>query len=351
MDRRLEWLRVQPPYSDVIISSRVRLARDFVKIPFPHKASPEDAVGVVNSVADVVKKEGIFNGMELLYMDRMDDLQRRLLVEDHLISPEHAMGNGGRAVMLDDRGIVSIMINEEDHLRFQCILPGLQLMDALDIAAKMERDMGKHIEYAFDSQLGFLTAWPTNVGTGMRASVMVHLPAFVLSGRISNLITSVNKVGLAIRGVYGEGSASLGDMFQVSNQITLGPSEEEIVDNVEKIAGFIFDEEMKLREEMYKNERLKVEDKVWRALGILQNARSISMKEASNLLSLVRMGVTLEILPYIDTGMLNMLFLAIQPAHVLLGEEKMLSKAEMDIKRASVVRETLNGMREGGKNV
>jgi protein arginine kinase len=233
------------------------------------------------------------------------------------------------------------MVNEEDHLRIQCILPGLKLDESWDMADKIDDLIEETIDYAYDEKIGYLTSCPTNVGTGIRASVMVHLPALTITGQISNILNSVSKIGMAVRGIYGEGTQALGDIYQISNQVTLGQSEKEIIENIEGVAKQIISSERRAREELYKKQRVQIEDRVGRAFGILSHAKVMSTKEYMTLMSDVRLGIVLGILS-VDLDKLDRLTTQIQPANLQKIYGMQLNPYERDVKRAEYVSTQLN---------
>ncbi len=341
---KLEWIKGIGPNSTIALSSRIRLARNLRDYPFPSVAKKRDLEGVVQRIKDVLAQDPYFKPFTLIMLSDLNDLEREALVEKHMISPDHAKSGNKRegALLLENEGVLSMMINEEDHLRIQCFLGGLQLSEAWRIIDRFDSILEKHIDYAFDEEFGYLTACPTNVGTGMRASVMLHLPGLVLSKKIGRVIEEVSKIGLTVRGIYGEGSEAMGNLFQLSNQITLGLSEEEIIDKLEKIALRVIEEEELTRKHLFKTKGIELEDSLWRAYGILKNARLISSKEAMELLSKVRMGVDIGLLPSIDKYKFNELLIKIRPAHLQLSVGRELSPEERDKIRADLIRESLN---------
>lgn len=346
---KLEWLKGSGPNSNIALSSRIRLARNLKGYPFPSVAKKTDLEGVLKEVRELLPKDPYFKPFSLLTLGDLNEIEREALVEKHLISPDHSK-NGDRrygALLVEKEGILSMMINEEDHLRIQCFLSGLQLSEAWRIIDQFDSILEKYLDYAFDEEFGYLTSCPTNVGTGLRASVMLHLPALTMTKKIGKVVEELSKLGLTVRGLYGEGTEALGNLFQVSNQITLGPSEEEIIDKIEKIALRVIEEEELTRKQILKMKGLELEDSIWRAYGILKHARSISSKEAMELLSKVRMGVDMGILPPIDKVKLNELIIKIRPAHLQLSLSKELKPEERDKFRAELIRASLI---EGGEN-
>lgn len=347
-DIKLEWLKGAGPNSNIAISSRIRLARNLKEYPFPSIAKKSDLEGVVLEIKEALTKDAYFKPFSLLMLGELSEIEREALVEKHIISPDHSKNGAKRsgALLIEKEGVLSVMINEEDHLRIQCFLGGLQLSEVWRIIDQFDSILEKYIDYAFDEEFGYLTACPTNVGTGLRASVMLHLPALAVTKKIGRVVEELSKIGLTVRGLYGEGTEALGNLFQLSNQVTLGPSEEEIVDKIEKIALRVIEEEELTRKHLLKLKGIELEDSLWRAWGILKHARLISSKEAMDLLSKVRMGIDLGILPRIDKNKLNELIIKIRPAHLQLIKGKELNPEERDRFRADLIRSSLI---EGGE--
>ncbi|MGE5559607.1 MAG: protein arginine kinase [Chloroflexota bacterium] len=335
-----KWMEGTGPASDVVISSRVRLARNLVGIPFPAVADEEASRKVANLVAGAVTRMNQDSPQPFSFVSlaELPVRARQVLVEKHLISPEHAGEGAGRAVVIREDEAVSIMVNEEDHLRIQCLVPGLQLDEAWALANRIDDQLEADLDYAFAERTGYLTACPTNAGTGMRASVMVHLPALVLTNQAGNVLSAVGKVGLLVRGLYGEGSEAIGNIFQISNQITLGTTEEETIENLRNVVQQVIDSERQARDSLLREMREQLEDRVCRAFGTLTNARIISSQEAMQLLSDVRLGVDLSILTGIAPSVLNELLVATRPWFLQQQAGKELSPFERDLRRAALIR-------------
>src|SRR5512136_34174 len=274
-------------------------------------------------------------------MDNLSSLDKQILVERHLISREHAAKGAGSGLVLNREETLCVMINEEDHLRMQALRPGLQMRQAWTAIDHADSVLEKKLEYAFNPELGYLTACPTNIGTGIRVSAMLHLPGLVLGEQINPIIQSVNKLGLAVRGLYGEGTEALGNVFQVSNQMTLGESEAEIVERLEKVLAQIIEHEENARATLLEKKPKMVFNHIGRAYGILANAHSISSKETMNLLSLMRLGADLGVFPGVDRALVDELFILTQPAHLQRQHSGKLSPEERDMLRADMVRERL----------
>jgi len=336
-----EWLRGSGPEADIVISSRVRLARNLADFPFISRATEPDRVQIEKSLRERILT--IEAREELLYVDMEDlgGLDRQFLVERHLISREHAESRGARSVAIDRREKFSVMVNEEDHLRIQVLTSGFDLDSVWDQINRIDDLIEEKVTYAFHEKLGYLTACPTNVGTGMRVSVMLHLPALVITRQIDKVFRSLQKIGLAVRGLFGEGSQAMGDFYQISNQVTLGKSEGELIQQIADIVPVIIDYERKARDFLVKESQENLHDRVSRAYGILRTAQTISSEETMMLLSSVRMGINLGLLPDLQIPAINQLFLETQPAHLqkLSGTE--LDTADRNIERARYLRRHL----------
>jgi len=338
-----EWLRGSGPESDVVMSSRIRLARNLADYPFISRATPADRVEIEKSLREGIRR--LTDNIHVSYLDvsKLEGLDRQFLVERQLISREHADSEGARGVAIDDNEQVSLMINEEDHLRIQVLKSGFDLAAAWEKINSIDDLIESQVTYAFHDRLGYLTACPTNVGTGMRVSVMLHLPALVITRQIDKLFRSLQKISLAVRGLYGEGSQAMGDFYQISNQITLGRTEEDLVKQVSEVVPSIIDYERKARDYLVRESKQNLHDRVSRAYGILRTAQTISSEETMHLLSSVRMGVNLGLIPELQIPTLNQLFIHTQPAHLqkLSGSE--LDSADRNIERARYLRKHLNG--------
>lgn len=337
-----EWLRGTGPEADIVISSRIRLARNLADYPFVSRASSLDRTKIEKilheRILDIEDAEGI------LYVDieELESVDRQLLVERHLISREHADSEGARAVAIDGGERFSLMVNEEDHLRVQVIQSGLNLDSVWEQINRLDDLIEENVTYAFHERLGYLTACPTNIGTGMRVSVMLHLPALVITRQIDKVFRSLQKISLAVRGLYGEGSQAMGDFYQISNQITLGRSEEDLIRQVGDIVPVIIDYERQAREFLVKEGHENLHDRVSRAYGLLRTARTISSEETMHLLSSIRMGVNLGLIPELEIPAVNELFIHTQPAHLqkLSGVE--LDTTDRNIERARFLRRYLS---------
>lgn len=338
------WMEGNGPEADIVISSRVRVARDLAQFPFPHLLSQEKADQVIHAVNLAVENKELVEEVGELELNRLAELlplERQILVEKHLISPDLLINYQDKAVALREDEIISIMINEEDHLRIQCLLPGFQLMEAWQLINKVDSLLQKTIDCAFSERLGYLTACPTNVGTGLRASVMLHLPGLVMVNQINEVLTAISKLGLTVRGRYGEGTEATGNFFQVSNQITLGQTEDEIIRNLISVVKQLLLQERNTRNILIKEGRERLEDRVNRALGILKYACIISSEEAIRLFSDVRLGIDLKIIPAIPPSLINELMVLIRPAYLLKLAEKEMNPFQRDVYRAELIRKKL----------
>jgi protein arginine kinase len=338
-----EWIKAHGQDNDIVISSRIRLARNISNKLMPTKLNKEQAQEIIDLVYDSLKNSNasISHEFELIQMDQTSPLEKQVLVEKHLISPDLSKGTMG-AVLIQKGEQVSIMINEEDHLRIQCIMPGFQLNKVWNMANKMDDLLEEIIPFSFHEKWGYLTACPTNIGTGMRASVMVHLPCLVLTGQINSLMQTIAKFGLTIRGIYGEGTEFLGDLFQISNQVTLGSTEEDIINNIHSVAKEIIKRERQIRANMKEYNPLNLQDKIYRAYGILKNARILSSEESMKLLSYVRLGIDLEYIEDISIDVVNHLMINTQAGMLQKKFNKSMDEKERDFIRTEYIREKIN---------
>jgi len=332
------------PHDRIVMSSRVRLARNLREHAFPGWAKKPERVKILETVLPAVSALPEMADAFGEAMDNLTALDKQLLVERHLISREHAAKNFGSGLVVNRAETFSVMINEEDHLRMQALRPGFQTREAWQAVDQLDSALEKKLNFAFDNDLGYLTACPTNLGTGIRVSAMLHLPGLVLAEQINPIIQSVNKLGLAVRGLYGEGTEALGNVFQVSNQMTLGESETTIVERLEKVLGQIIEHEENARQTLLEKKPKVVFNHIGRAYGILANAHSISSKETMNLLSLLRLGVDMELFPGTHRALVDELFLITQPAHLQKQISDKLSAEERDLIRADMVRERLKNV-------
>lgn len=336
-----EWLKGTGPNPDIVMSSRIRLARNLRSYPFSHWASKKQERECLKTVHEAILKSKYLKGSMFIFMNDISDLDKQFLLERHLISREHILHPEFKAVDVSDREVASIMVNEEDHLRIQVMQSGFNLQEGWKIANQLEDELSESLDFAFDAKWGYLTACPTNTGTGLRASVMLHLPALVMTKQISRVIQAITKLGMVVRGLYGEGTDAEGNLFQISNQITLGQSEAETLEHIEGIIRQLIGHEENARKQLVKQNRDLVYDKIWRAYGTLQNSYIITSKETIHLMSMVRMGVDLGVLEHISRQAVNELFILTQPAHLQRMEGKLLAQSERDAKRAAIIRARL----------
>lgn len=336
----VSWMAADGPESDIVITSRIRLARNLAKLPFPHLLSKQEtAEKVWETVSKALQN---LPDMKLISSSKLSDMERQILLEKHLISPEHAeVVSPFRGIITNKAGSIAVMVNEEDHLRIQCLLSGLQLNQAYRYADDTDDLLEQGLEYAFDDQWGYLTSCPTNVGTGMRASIMLHLPALTMTNQKGDVFNSIAQLGLTVRGLYGEGTEAVGNFYQVSNQITLGQTEEDIINNLWTVTLHVLEQERSTRERLQKEMKHQLEDRVWRSYGLITHARVITSNEALALLSDVGLGVELKILPQIPRHILNELIVAIRPAHLQTTGGRTMETEERDLIRAQVIKKTL----------
>ncbi len=335
------WLTAEGDEAAIVMSSRVRLARNIRGFTFPPFADAETRDKVVHFAQAAIDKSKELEKGNFFTAEEVNDFNRAFLIERHLISPEFMRDHDAGALYVSPDEKIAIMINEEDHIRIQAISSGLSLMDTLSRAMKIDDDLANSLEFDYDTDFGFLTSCPTNVGTGLRASILIHLAGLVLTKEIDSVIDHINKLGLVVRGFYGEGTDVWGNLFQISNQTTLGRSEMDITESLEKITRQIIEFENKSRDRLLSEARDEIADKIWRAYGILRHARVLTSEEVMNLLSAVRLGVALGILDKVSIGVVNKLLILSQPAHLqkYMGVE--LSPGDRDVARAKLVRDTL----------
>lgn len=337
------WMKKDGPDSDIVLSTRIRLARNIKEYTFPLLATIDEAKLLVQHISSnlMADEYNTVGSLELLQMDEMRPNEKRVLVEKHLISPHLAEESKSGAVLLNDEESVSIMINEEDHLRIQCLFSGFQLSEGLVLASGIDDWIEQKVNYAFDEKRGYLTSCPTNVGTGLRASVMMHLPALVLTHQLNRIIPAINQLGFVVRGIYGEGSEALGNLFQISNQITLGKTETDIVEDLRGVVMQLIQQERSARQSLLQSSKIQLMDRVWRSYGILANSRIIESKEAAQRLSDVRLGIDLSLIEGISGNILNELMILTQPAFLQQYAGEILSPEGRDIRRATLIRERL----------
>ncbi len=336
-----EVARREGPHNKIVLSSRVRIARNVKGSAFPGWAKKAERIRILEALRPAIQSLPQMADCFSESMDNLSILDKNILVERHLISREHAAKNAGSGLVLNRDESLCVMINEEDHLRMQALRPGLQLKQAWQAIDSIDSRLEKKLDYAFNPELGYLTACPTNLGTGIRVSAMLHLPGLVLAEQINQIIQAVNKLGLAVRGLYGEGTEALGNVFQVSNQMTLGESEADIVERLSKVLNQIIEHEENARASLLEKKPKTVYNHIGRAYGILANAHSISSKETMNLLSLMRLGVDFNLFSELDRALVDELFITTQPNHLQRRYSDKLSAEERDLLRADMLRERL----------
>jgi len=336
-----KWLSATGPESDVVISTRVRLARNLADIPFTHRAQSGEQERTVEGARWALTAAGCVADGQFVENERLSEEYVRFFVERHLASPDFMSSKARRALYVSRDETTSLMVNEEDHLRFQVLASGLDFPEAFTAAAALDEKLEAELQYAFSPEFGFLTACPTNLGTGMRASVLVHLPALVITREIEKVLRGVLHIGLAVRGLFGEGSETKGNMFQISNQKTVGQTEWEIIETIADISRQVVEYEHKAREYLMNKLRVELEDKVFRSLGLLRGARVLSSDEATNLIASLRLGVAMGIVNEVNLAQVSRLLILVRPENLkaMLGEK--LPAAERDERRATFVREAL----------
>ena len=336
-----EWLKGTGPNANIIMSSRIRLARNLVKLPFPNKLAKKGASDILNTVESSLGGINIFKDSMFLHLSDLDNVDKQFLVERHLMSCEHSSNTDGKGLIVSKEEVLSVMVNEEDHLRIQVMQSGFNLEETWKIINAIDDVMSQNLDFAFLSDWGYLTACPTNTGTAMRGSVMLHLPALVMTKQVNKVLAAIAKLSFASRGFYGEGTQASGNFFQISNQVSLGHSEEDIIQNINGLIRQVIEQEEQARQALLLQNRPMLEDKIYRSLGILKNAHIISSQETVELLSMVRLGIDVGMVKNVNRISINELFIMIQPAHLQKIEGKKLNSAERDARRAALIREKL----------
>ncbi len=342
----LEWLDASGPHSDIVLSTRVRIARNLQGYPFPVRTRTADRAAVLATIRNAVERRDLLPDGVIIEIDSLAPRLREILLERHLVSRELIGPNGDEApsasaLAVSSHEPVGLMINEEDHLRLQSLTSGFNPENCWRLVDRLDEQLGSDLSYAFHHEFGHLTSCPTNCGTGLRASVLIHLPGLVLTKEINKVLQGISQVGLTFRGLYGEGSEVVGNLFQVSNQTTLGKSEADLIDHLEKIVGQVIEYERQARAVLLRDAPNVIEDKVWRAYGLLRYARSLAFDEMMNLLSGVRLGLSLKLLSGPSVYVLNRIMIFAQNAHLEEAGEGTLSPNELDTHRARYVREAL----------
>jgi protein arginine kinase len=345
-DAGLEWLKDDGPHADIVLSTRIRLARNLQGFRFGQRADAADRREVLRLAAEAAAGTAALQGGPALVLPELDPAARQLLLERHLVSRE-LVGSGGAAphsdaaLLMSPGDPLSVMVNEEDHLRLQALVGGFRLREAWRMVERLDDELGGRLPFAFHPEFGYLTSCPTNVGTGLRASVLMHLPGLVLTQEIGKVLQGIGQVGLTFRGLYGEGSEVVGNFFQISNQTTLGKTEEDLIDHLQRIVQQVVQYESHARAVLLRDARMVIEDKVWRAYGLLRHARSTSFEEVMNLLSGVRLGVGLDLIPGLRVYTLNRIMIFAQSAHLDQPGNGAAGEGDADVRRAAYVRRTL----------
>ena len=339
-----EWLRGKGEENEIVFSSRMRLARNVQGFSFTQRLAKDEAEDLIDLAESAVRQSSYLKESFFLRQRDLSSLDKQFLLERHLMSHEHAGTKSDMAVCLTKNEVAGIMILEEDHLRVQVLQSGFNLREVWQIIDRIDSDLEQFIPYAFHSNLGYLTACPTNVGTGLRASCMMHLPALVMTKQVNKVLQALSKLNLAARGMYGEGTQPSGNFFQFSNQVTLGQTEMDIIDSLERVIRQIIEHEKKAREILMTKKRDKLEDQIWRALGTLKAARFISSRETTTHLSMIRLGVDVGIIKGLERSKLNELSIMIQPSHLQKSCKRVLSSAERDSERAILLRRELQSV-------
>ena len=335
------WLSGEGKESTVVLSTRVRLARNIAGCRFPESAEEDTRQRVINYFDSCLARSKLLAAGAYYKASDINELDQNFLIERHLISPAFLNGETFKALFIDPDAKISIMVNEEDHLRIQALSSGMDHKGSYELAMKYESEVGRYLEFDYDPDFGYLTACPTNAGTGMRASMLIHLPGLVLTREIDKVISHITRSGLVVRGFYGEGSDVLGNLFQVSNQNTLGITEEEILGQIERITKEIIEKEASARKRLMDEAEDMIEDKIWRAYGILKNARVLTSDEVMNLLSAVRLGHAMRIIDFLSVALINDILLLSQPAHLQKYYGHEMDSNRRDFVRAQMVREKL----------
>ncbi|WP_440897226.1 protein arginine kinase [Amphibacillus sp. Q70] len=337
------WMQEEGPDHDIVLSTRIRLARNFTDVPFPLMAAEEELKIVSNWIKEHFSEKSFaqYENFEYFAMEDLKPLEKQVLVEKHLVSPFLVERQKESGVLLSKNEQVSLMVNEEDHMRLQLYFPGLQLERGLEEAFKFDDWLEEKIDYAFDENRGYLTSCPTNVGTGIRASVMMHLPALTLTGKIRKMVPAINQLGFVVRGIYGEGSEAAGNIYQISNQVTLGRSEQDIIQDLHSVVEQLIARERDARQMLIDQSGLRLEDRIFRSYGILKHSRIIESKEAAKCLSDLRLAIDIGYIKNLSTAILNELMTLTQPAFLQQYAQETLTPEQRDMKRATIIRERL----------
>jgi len=338
-----QWLKGTGAFSNIVMSSRIRLARNLAQRPFPNKARKKELNEILTTVQAAIESIDFFKKAIFLKINELDNVDKQLLIERHLMSHEHASNPEGKALIVSEEEVLSVMVNEEDHLRLQVMQSGFNLDETWKIADSIDDSLSQKLDFAYSLHWGYLTACPTNTGTAMRGSVMLHLPALVMTKQINKVLAAISKLSFASRGFYGEGTQASGNFYQISNQVSMGHSEQDVLQNLSGLIRQVIEQEEQARQALLVQNKPMLEDKIFRSYGILKNAHIISSQETVELLSMVRLGVDLDIVKDVNRNAINELFIMIQPAHLQKIEGKKLSASDRDAKRANLIREKIGG--------
>ena len=336
-----KWFEEAGLEEDVVVSTRIRVARNLKDYKFPQMMNIEESEKVTQEVLNAMKSLAHNGNYKFIRISNLEPLDRRIFIEEHLISPGLIQRPDQSSFLLREDENITIMINEEDHLRIQVLLSGLNFEEGWNLCNEIDDFLEETLNFAFHEEFGYLTSCPTNVGTGLRASAMVHVPSLVITGYINSLVQGLNKIGLAVRGIHGEGTKAIGNLYQISNQATLGEEEEEIIEKLKNVIYQIINKERDVRNNLIGSRKKEIEDKVFRSLGILKYSRLMTSREAMAHLSNVRLGKEMGIINDIDYNKITKLMVQIQPASIQKGIDKELTKGERDARRASLIRELI----------
>ena len=335
------WMDSDSPLSDIVMSTRIRLARNLQNYRFPTAYSQSEAAEIENKLMKVFAESNIPYNFSYFAIKNLTTLQRQILIEKHLISPYLAKMEHTGSVFISPNEYLSVLVNEEDHVRIQSLSPGLDLNAAYQSAIELNQFLEERLLFAYDEQFGYLTSCPTNVGTGLRASVMIHLPALTMMKKMNNLIHTLTRLGMTVRGIYGEGSNNLGNVYQISNQVTLGKSDTLILDELQEVVEQIVQKERSAREELIKRAPILLEDRIFRSLGTIQYARILSSEEAATCLSNIRFGVDIGLIKNIPRSRLNECMVLVQPGFIQQFAGTTLQPSERDLYRAKILQQQL----------
>ncbi len=326
--------------NDIVISSRIRLARNLKNYKFATKINQEEAYKIIDEVKKVIENIDFTSKLEfeLHYLKDIPDIEQNILIEQHIISPQLAKNKDKSAFMISKDKNITIMLNEEDHIRLQVLNSGLKLEECLKTANEIDDILEENLDYAFDKDLGYVTSCPTNLGTGMRASAMLHLPALSVTNQLEKILLAISQIGVAVRGVYGEGTKSMGNLYQISNQGTLGAEEETLCGRIRQITMQIIEKESATRQHLLDNNRIYIENEIYRAYGILKNARIIDTQESMKLLSIIKMGIEMGILEGMDNKNIDKLMIKVQANNIQMMLNEGFTKKERNLKRAEILR-------------